>query len=272
MQTITTTSHIFEYKGCPLHYWLSGPEDAPLVVCTHGAAMDHGIWDGIVPFIAEYARVLTWDARAHGLSRPTGAAFTIQRATEDLLALLDHVGYSEATLVGHSMGGNIAQEVVFAHPERVKALVMLDCACNTLKLSASDTFWLRVGIWLFGLSRLYPDKMLKRQSARANSIKPAVQEYLYRVFCQMSKQEFLTVFLATFGCLHDEVGYQITKPLLLLVGDHDTMGNIKRTAPVWARRESHCQYHMIPDAGHVSNLDNPKTVNQFVLDFLREPN
>lgn len=270
MQTFTTTSHIFEYKGCPLHYWLSGPEDAPLVVCTHGAAMDHGTWDGIVPFIAEHYRVLTWDVRAHGLSRPTGVAFTIQRATEDLLALLNHMGYSEATLVGHSMGGNIAQEVVFAHPERVKALVMLDCACNTLKLSASDTFWLRVGVWLFGLSRLYPDKTLKRQSARANSIKPAVQEYLYRVFCQMSKQEFLTVFLATFGCLHEEVGYQITKPLLLLVGDHDTMGNIKRTAPLWAARDPHCQYHVIPEAGHVSNLDNPKAVNQFVLNFLLE--
>src|SRR5437763_1519030 len=123
MQTLTTTAHVFEYQSCSLHYWLTGPEDAPLVVCTHGAAMDHSTWDGIIPLLAEHYRVLNWDVRAHGLSRPTAEPFTIERATEDLLALLDHVGYGEATFIGHSMGGNIAQEVVFAHPERVKALV-----------------------------------------------------------------------------------------------------------------------------------------------------
>src|SRR5437764_7743170 len=127
MKTLTTTAHMFENRGCLLHYWLSGPQAAPLVVFTHGAAMDHGVWDGIVPLVAEHYRVLTWDVRAHGLSRPTKEPFTIQRATEDLLALLDHVGYADATFIGHSMGGNIGQEVVFSHPERVKALVMLDC-------------------------------------------------------------------------------------------------------------------------------------------------
>jgi 3-oxoadipate enol-lactonase len=262
-----STSYIFEYHGCPLHYWLTGPQDAPLVVFTHGATMDHKSWDGLVTLAARRYRVLTWDVRLHGLSRPGGEPFSMRQATDDLLALLDSLEYERASFVGHSMGGNIGQEVVFSHPERVDALVMLDCACNTLKLSTSDALAIRAGTALGGLFRLYPDKLLKRQSARANALTPAVQEYLYTVFCQLPKEDFLTIFLETFKCLHYELGYRIPRPLLLLVGDHDTMGNIKRVAPQWVSRDQ-CQYAVIPDAGHCAHLDNPAAVQPLVLDFL----
>ena len=268
MQT-TITPHVFEYHECSLHYWLTDPHDAPLVVFTHGADMDHSSWDHIIPLASQQYRILTWDVRLHGLSRPGGEKFSIRQASKDLLALLDHLGYEQATLVGHSMGGNIGQEIVFAHPERVKALVMLDCGCNTLKLSPSEAFTVRLATALSGLFRLYPDAQLKRQSARANALKPAVQQYLYHTFCQIPKEDFLTVFIETFRCLHYEPGYHITSPLLLLVGDHDTMGNIKKIAPQWASRD-HCQYHVIPDAGHCSHLDNPDAVHPLVLNFLHE--
>jgi pimeloyl-ACP methyl ester carboxylesterase len=35
------TEHIIEYRDCPLHYWLAGDTDKPLIVMTHGATMDH---------------------------------------------------------------------------------------------------------------------------------------------------------------------------------------------------------------------------------------
>jgi len=229
--------------------------------------MDHGSWDAIVPFVAQRYRVLTWDVRLHGLSRPGGEPFSIKQAADDLLALLDYLEYVHASFVGHSMGGNIGQEVVFFHPERVDALVMLDCGCNTLQLSGSDAFAVRTAMALSGLFRLYPDRLLKRQSARANAFTPAAQKYLYTLFRQIPKEDLLTIFLETFKCLHYEPGYQITRPLLLLVGDHDTMGNIKRAAPQWASRD-HCQYTVIPDAGHCAHLDNPAAVQSLVLDFL----
>ncbi|HEV2654250.1 MAG TPA: alpha/beta hydrolase [Ktedonobacteraceae bacterium] len=262
-----TTSYIFEYRGCPLHYWLTGPQGAPLVVFTHGADMNHESWDGIVPLAAQRYRILTWDVRLHGLSRPGGEPFSIKQATEDLLALLDHLECERASFVGHSMGGNIGQEVAIFHPERVDALIMLDCACNTLKLSLSESLSVRAATALSSLFRLYPDELLKQQSARANAFTPAVQEYLYSVFCQIPKDDFLTIFLETFKCLHYEPGYRIPRPLLLLVGEHDTMGNIRKVAPQWVRRDS-CQYSAIPAAGHCSQLDNPAAVQPLVLDFL----
>lgn len=189
------------------------------------------------------------------------------RAVEDLVDILDHLGYAQATFIGHSMGGNITQELVFFHPERVKALVMLGCTCNTLKLSVLEALGVRMAPLIFPL---YSYEVLKRQSARASAVKPEVQSYLSEVFNQVSKEEFITILVETSRCLHYEPGYRITHPMLLAHGDHDITGNIKKIAPTWAARDPNCRYVVIPEAGHAANLDKPEFFNRLLLDFLHE--
>lgn len=77
MGDILITQHVLERAGCPIHYWLTGPEERPLVVFTHGATIDHREFDPQVPVVAEEYRVLTWDVRSHGQSRPAREAFSI---------------------------------------------------------------------------------------------------------------------------------------------------------------------------------------------------
>ena len=64
------TANILERNGCPIHYWIGGKADAPLVVFTHGATVDHHEWDATLSIVGEHFRILTWDMRGHGLSRP----------------------------------------------------------------------------------------------------------------------------------------------------------------------------------------------------------
>src|SRR5512140_3516200 len=118
------TEGTLEREGCCLHYWTGGRSEAPLVVFTHGATVDHHEWDATLPLVAERYHWLAWDVRGHGLSRP--APFDLALAVDDLLAILDQLKVKEAVFVGHSMGGNLGQELVFHHPERVKAMVCLD--------------------------------------------------------------------------------------------------------------------------------------------------
>jgi 3-oxoadipate enol-lactonase len=267
MYTETTSQHILEREGCPLHYWLTGPQDCPLVVFTHGATADHRMFDPQVPVIAQHYRVLTWDVRGHGLSRPMGARFTFRKTVDDLLAIFAQLECECAVFVGQSMGGNIAQEVAFLHPERVAALVALDCTCNTLELTAFE----RLGVLLTPLIlSLYPYELYKRQAAAASSLRPRVRAYLYEAFSTLSKAETITVLTELAACLHYEPDYRVTQPELLLLGDHDNLGNIKKAMPLWAARDPHCRLVMVPDAGHGSNLDNPDFVNQQLLAFLRE--
>lgn len=258
---------ILERKGCLLHYWLTGQQGRPLVVFTHGALVDHHAFDPQLPVVGQHYHVLTWDVRGHGQSQPMGVPFTVREAVEDLVALLDLLGEHQAILVGQSMGGNIAQEMLFLYPERVSALVALDCTCNTLELSALERALLKLARALF---HLYPYELLKQQSSRQSAVKPEVRQYLYQAMSQLSKEAFITIMLGTSLCLHYESGYTITQPLLLLRGEYDQLGNIKTAMPRWAERDVQGQYVVVPGAGHCSNQDNAEFVNTLLLDFLQQ--
>ena len=253
---------ILERQGCPIHYWTGGQPDAPLVVFTHGATVDHHEWDASLPLVAEHFRVLAWDVRGHGLSRP--GSFDFIEARADLLALLDILEVQKAILVGHSLGGNLHQEVVFYHPERVQTLVMLDCTWNFQKLSSSDKFWLNLAGPIF---KIYPFKTLIDQSLAVTAISQESRELLRKSMQQLTKEEYIHILMQTSLCLHYEPEYRIDKPMLLLVGDQDKTGNIRKVMPLWAKHDG-VKLVVIPIARHAANLDQPELFHKQLLDFL----
>lgn len=266
MNNLSSSQHMLERAGCPIHYWLSGPEDRPLVVLTHGATIDHHTFDAQLPVLSQHYRVLTWDVRGHGLSQPIGDAFSIRTAVADLLAILDQLSAQEIVLIGQSMGGNISQELLFLHPERVKALVAIDCACNTFKLSPLEKYTLAITPTLL---RLYPYDLLLRQAALRSAATKEAQHYIYKASRQIPREDYITILIETSLCLHYEYDYKITQPLLLIRGDHDNLGNFKKIMPRWAKRDPNSRYITVPNAGHGANQDNPQFVNEVLLDFLQ---
>lgn len=259
---------VLERSGSRIHYWLAGPERAPLVAFTPGATMDHRMFDAQVSTVvgAGY-RALTWDPRGHGLSKPIGDDFSVVAASEDLLAILDRLGTREAFLVGQSLGGNVAQELVFRHPERVSGLIVIGCTCNTILPSKLGLLALKASPLAF---RLWPYGDLKRRTATNISTRPDVQEYARGAIDQVSRKEFLTIWKAVAQTLHEEPGYRIERPLLITHGDNDRLGNISKIAPDWAARDSDSRYVVIPTAGHNANQDNPTFFNRLLLEFLDE--
>ena len=91
------------------------------VILLHGGNLDRRMWDAEFAGLQSRHRVIRYDARGYGRSGPADTAF---RAHDDLLALMDALGLSRATLVGLSLGGRIAIDFALAHPERVDRLVL----------------------------------------------------------------------------------------------------------------------------------------------------
>ena len=205
--------------------------------------------------------------RGHGQSQPIGETFSIREAAEDLIAIVDQLGYAQATFVGQSLGGIITQELVFLHPERVTALAVIGGVCNTLKLSAFEKLALQV---LPMLLRLVPDSLNKRQSAHAFAVKPKIQAYLYEASRQIPKKNVITVWTETIRCLRYEPDYRIIQPLLLTHGKYDILEKVTKTISTRVARDPHCRYVVIPNAGHCANQDNPEFFNRVLLDFLHE--
>ena len=255
---------VLERNGCRLHYWTGGDPSAPLVVFTHGATVDHQEWDATLPLVlAAGYRVLTWDVRGHGLSRP--AAFALAEAEADLLALVEALGVRQATFVGHSMGGNLGQELVFHHPERVQAMVFLDCTWNFQKLTPLEALSLKSAGPIF---KLYPYRAMLDQSLAYTANSAESRALLRRSMGTLTKDEFIQIMMATAACLHYEPGYRIGKPLLLMVGANDRTGNIRKAMPAWAAQEPDCEFVVVPGAQHAPNLDNPDLFHRTLLGFL----
>ncbi|MCL7493146.1 alpha/beta hydrolase [Streptomyces sp. MCA2] len=101
-------------------FWLDTGAGQPLVL-LHGGFVDNRMWDDQIPALAARYRVIAPDARGHGRSANATGPF---RHTDDLAALLRHLGTGPAILVGVSMGASIAVDTALEHPELVSAVVV----------------------------------------------------------------------------------------------------------------------------------------------------
>lgn len=104
-----------------------GPRDAPVLVLLHGmgAASDGSSWDPVLPLLGTDHRLIVPDLRGHG-SSPRPGHYTIDALAGDVARLLDRLGLTAVTAVGHSLGGLVAIVLAQTRPDLVSALVVED--------------------------------------------------------------------------------------------------------------------------------------------------
>lgn len=236
------------------------------VVLLHGAGMDHTMWSEQAAALHEAGyRVIVWDMRGHGDSSLAEAMpFTRQDALADLDALLDACTVPRATLVGHSIGGNLAQEYARTNPGRVAGVVAVDTTWNTGPLTAFERFALRLAAPSL---RLIPARSLPGLMARASAITPEAIERTKTVFARMPKPRFLQVWGAAVSFVSPDPGYRSPVPLALMRGKQDATGNIASAMHAWAAFEG-VDEHVVPNAGHIVTWDAPKAATRTLLGVL----
>jgi pimeloyl-ACP methyl ester carboxylesterase len=98
------------------------------MVMIHGAQGDQTMFAGLAATFAPGFNVLTFDQRGSGLSDKPDMAYSVAMLADDTAALMDHVGFNDAHIIGVSMGGMIAQEFALRHSRKVGSLVL---GCTT---------------------------------------------------------------------------------------------------------------------------------------------
>lgn len=81
-------------------------------------------WQGIVPALAAQFRVITHDHRGLGRSDGWNGAYSVDQIAADVIGLMDHLAIDKAHIVGHSLGGAVAQAIAADYPHRVAGLVI----------------------------------------------------------------------------------------------------------------------------------------------------
>ena len=139
-----------------LYYELSG--NGPPVLFIQGVGVVGECWRPQVRALEQNFQTLLFDNRGIGRSLPCTGSVTIETMAEDARALMDEVGWESAHVVGHSMGGVIAQQLALDRPKRVRSLSLL-CTFGRGKDAARLTPWV---LWMTLRTRIGTRQMRRR--------------------------------------------------------------------------------------------------------------
>ena len=112
-----------ELKDAMIHYELQGEGEPVLFI--QGCGVTGSGWDPQVMELSADFQCLTFDNRGIGRSKTSEQALTVEKMAADALALITAMGWESAHVVGHSLGGVIAQQLALDAPERVRSLSLL---------------------------------------------------------------------------------------------------------------------------------------------------
>jgi len=104
--------------------WWSSEGGGPPVLLVMGLGYPASMWYRVLPYLVDGYRAVTFDNRGVGATGVPPGPYSIEQLADDAVAVLDAAGVESAHVVGASMGGFIAQEIVLRHPGRVRSLVL----------------------------------------------------------------------------------------------------------------------------------------------------
>lgn len=108
-------------NGLDLYYATHG-NGRPLVL-LHGGLMSGDTFGPVLPMLAERHQVITVDLQGHGRTADIDRPIDTRLMAGDIVALIDHLGLDKPDIVGYSLGGGVAFQVAFQHPEKIRRLV-----------------------------------------------------------------------------------------------------------------------------------------------------
>lgn len=242
--------------GVGIYYEVHG--EGPVVLLSHGYSATSQMWRGQITPLSKHHKLVIWDMRGHGQSDyPDDPALYSEEATvADMSALLDVVGASKAIIGGLSLGGYMSLAFNRVHPERVRALLIIDTGPGFRKGEAREGWNANARktgerYRTEGLGRLAAGSPEMRMSNHRNA------DGLARAADGMLTQRDAGVIdsLPT-----------IAVPSLVLVGANDTP--FLAAADYMAAKIPGATKVVIPDAGHAANIDQPEAFNLAVASFL----
>jgi 3-oxoadipate enol-lactonase len=235
----------------------------PAVILVHGFGGAKEDFADHLEALGARFRVVTFDHRGHGESDgpPDAAAYSIDRLAADVVGVADALGIDRFRLLGHSMGGMVAQRVVRAHAPRVEALVLMDTAPGAVPGLDPDVVELGAAICREeGKGVLKPLMDEAATLETPSNVRLLRERPGYREFCDAKWEALSPVMWATLvvEIVHREDQLAslagVTCPTLVIVGAEDRpfLDASRSMAAVIPGAE----LVVVPDAGHSPQFEN----------------
>jgi pimeloyl-ACP methyl ester carboxylesterase len=255
----------------PANVRVQGEGSAILLLHGFGAAIDW--WDNVAPALAAHHRVIRADLIGHGGTAAPAIGYAITRQAQLAAALLDKLDVDHVTVVGHSMGGEVAIALAESKPERIDQMILIDSPPN-----ADTTFTIMTKIYLMPvvgeiLSHFESDAAIRKGLAQGFAPNFSIPQKFVTDLRQLTYRAFRTA--------HDEsIAYRTARPpyqrlaaitptprLLAIFGSLDAI--VPPENAKLFERVPGAKVATIKGVGHSPMVEAPTETVKLIEDFLK---
>jgi pimeloyl-ACP methyl ester carboxylesterase len=256
-----------------IYYEIHG-SGAPLVLIS-GLGYNRWQWHKMVPGLAEQFQVITFDNRGVGQTDKPAGPYSAAMLAADTAELLKALGIPKAHVMGHSMGGFIAQEMALSYPKMVDRLILASTnfgGPNHLPITPEA---------MAVLSDVTSDPVTRFKNGLAVSTAPGwaennsemIEDWLaWRIANPVNPAAYQAQMAIGLSLLAEDACFEprlanVQAETLILFGEHDKVvppGN----AELLAAKIPNSTIYLLPNAGHFFPIEVPETANEAVIEFL----
>ena len=243
--------------GVNIYYEVHG--NGPPLLLTHGYSSTSAMWHGQVDALSKDHTLILWDMRGHGQSDYPAdpKAYSETLTVGDIAAILDAVGAKRAIIGGLSLGGYMSLAFYRVHPERVRALLIIDTGPGFKKDDAREAWNARALATADRLDREGLDVLKSATRERATASHRNARGLALAARGMLTQRDARVI----------ELLPDIKVPSLIVVGADDTP--FLAASDYMAAKIPGAQKVVIPAAGHAVNIDQPQAFVDAVVPFLK---
>ena len=242
-----------------INYEIDGPKDAPVLVFSNSLATSLSMWNDQVDRLKDQFRILRYDNRGHGATPTpeTEGPYSIELLARDLLGLLDELKIEKISFCGLSKGGMVGQWLGINASKRI----------NRLILSNTASYFPNKEMWRERIEMATVDGI----PAIADQKRPDTEDTI-RFVRKFILETKLDGYLASSIGIRDmdfrkELS-QIDVPTMVIIGEKDP-ATIPEYGELIAASIPDAKTFVVPDAAHLSNIEQPDIFTEALKDFLQ---
>lgn len=254
-------------NGIDLFYNVQGTGE-PLILIA-GFDCDSSYWSAVVPALIKKYQVIRLDNRGVGKSSAPNSPYTIKQMADDTAALINYLGITQVHVAGHSMGGQIAQELTLEHPKKVKSLMLLSSwAKGDAKFNSVLEMFGDLSNQLE--ARIYQKSLLPWMytkdfyiDGRINDIATIIDYYPFLPSPH-------AIYHQSRAIIHNDTSDRISNiacPTLVVVGKEDILTPVAFSKQL-TDAISNAELVVIESCGHGFLVESPDAVAKVILQFL----
>jgi pimeloyl-ACP methyl ester carboxylesterase len=259
-------------NGIEIYYETHG-QGQPLVLIS-GIGYSSWQWHRMVPLLAGNFQVITFDNRGVGQTDKPEGPYTAHMLAADTVGLLDALGIEKAIVMGHSMGGFIAQALALEFPHKVEKLVL--CSTNFggphhIPVTP-EAMKVLTDVSSDPVTRFKNGLYISTAPGWAEKNPQMIQEWVeWRAANPIEPAPYQAQLAIGLGLLQEEAAFEnqlhrIKIPTLILFGEYD-MVVPPANASLLSEKIANSKVVILPNAGHFFPIEVPGAASQAVIEF-----